>query len=88
MKILVIGDNSSELATWTDEHHGSCLLLEQSNYKDCWDKSGVWFTGLGDLDFDQIKSVAMISDHVEFVDDLPWTDKFARTMTLVLCNHR
>jgi hypothetical protein len=87
MKILVIGDNSSELATWTEKHHGSCLLLEQSNYKDCWDKPGAWFTGLGDLDFDQIKSVAMISDHVEFVNDLPWSDKFARTMTLVLCNH-
>lgn len=87
MKILVIGDTSPSLAVWTEQQHGPCRLLDQNNYAECCDQNGVWYTALGDLEFDQIKSVALSSDRVQFVGGLEWKDPVALEMTLILCNH-
>ena len=83
--ILVIGDTSEQLATWTVNKFGSGQLADNSNYKLLDDK--VYFTGLGDLTTDQIKTVALSASEVYFVDTLPWADQEAYLSTLVLCNH-
>ena len=87
MKILVIGDTSELLSLKTQKKYGSGCLLNDSNYQDCFDSEGVWYTALGDLEFDQIKLAALRCDHVEFMQGLEWHDMLALNATLVLCNH-
>jgi hypothetical protein len=83
--ILAVGDTSKQLATWTINKFGSGQLVDSSNYNSLVD--AVYFTALGDLNFDQIKSLALSAEEVYFVADLPWNDQAALTSTQILCNH-
>lgn len=83
--ILVIGDTSELLATWTINKFGAGQLANNSNYSALVD--AVYFTALGDLSFDQIKTLALSAKEVYYVDNLPWIDKDALIKTQVLCNH-
>ena len=83
--ILVIGDTSEQLAAWTIDKFGSGQLANDSNYNSLAD--AVYFTALGDLSFDQIKTLALSSDEIYFADDLPWLDNSALVKTNILCNH-
>ena len=83
--ILVIGDPSEQLATWTINKFGSGQLANSSNYKSLGDK--VYFTALGDLSADQIINVALLATEVYFADNMPWLDQKSYFATQVLCNH-
>lgn len=83
--ILVIGDTSKLLSTWTINKFGLGQLADSSNYNSLTDT--VYFTALGDLSFDQIKTLALLAKEVYYVDNLPWVDKDALIKTHILCNH-
>ena len=83
--ILVIGDTSEQLANWTLNKFNSGTLASSSNYNSLTD--AVYFTALGDLNFDQIKTLALSADKVYYVSDLSWADKDALAKTNILCNH-
>lgn len=85
MKTLIIGDTSPDLAAWAADQVGASTLLDNSNIDGHCD--GVWHTGLGDLDFNQIKNLALSSDRIVFARDLPWHDRRAWNSTLTLLNY-
>jgi hypothetical protein len=88
MSVLVIGDTSLTTRNIAVLRYGSGELLDRNNFFLA-DFAGatVYFTALGDLDFDQMVEAAMQCDTVDCVySNLEWSDQGARVQTEILCN--
>jgi len=84
--ILVVGDTSETLANWCKHQFGASVLLDSSNWQQA-QGDQVYHTGLGDLDFYQLKSVCLSASRVIYCDTVPWTDQAAKRKTQQLLNH-
>lgn len=87
-KCLIIGDTSEHTLTQAQRLYASACLVNQTNFNQviaC--RSGEFFSALGDLDFDQLKHLALSCDYVVLLNELPWIDARAYDQTKILCNH-
>jgi hypothetical protein len=87
MKILVIGDTSEQLSTWTQLNFGKGTLVNSCNLNTALSTSGIYYTGLGDLLFDEISKLSLVCDKIVLCPNLPWKDTVARSKTMILCNY-
>jgi hypothetical protein len=84
--IVVVGDTSETLANWCKYHFGASVLLDSTNWRST--QSGqVYHTALGDLEFDQIKTVCLSAARVIYCHEVPWADQAAKHKTQQLLNH-
>lgn len=87
-KCLYIGDTSEQTLVQAQQVYPAAQLVDQTNFKQVLDQSqGEFFSALGDLEFNQLKRLALSCQQVTLLTDLPWADAAAQTQTKILCNH-
>jgi len=88
MNTLLIGNTSSETYVRSKRTYPNAQLLSYTNFSEFFtESSNVYFTALGDLNFDQIVQAALQAVTVEYLNDLVWNDNCAFIQTEILCNH-
>jgi hypothetical protein len=85
-KILVIGDTSDCTKIYADSIGDSATLVNNQNFSEVVAlTSGIFFSALGDLNFDNLKSLALTCDEIKIPNDLLST--VSNTSVNTLMNH-